>query len=119
MMPGIDLPMVNYKEILRLNSFGLKKTQIADSCNCSRTTVIDVLKRTEECDLNWEKANSLSNEELANKIMPANKSGVTYHIPDYEYIHREMAKSGVTLGLLWLEYCEECSESGLVPYKHT
>lgn len=111
--------MVNYKEILRLNSLGLKKTQIADSCNCSRTTVIDVLKRIEECDLNWEKANSLSNEQLADKIMPANKSGVTYHIPDYEYIHREMAKSGVTLGLLWLEYCEECSESGLIPYKHT
>jgi len=23
-------------------------------------------------------------------------------MPDYEYIHREMARSGVTLSLLWL-----------------
>ena len=29
-------------------------------------------------------------------------------MPDYEWVHREMQKSGVTLGLLWMEYCEQC-----------
>ena len=29
-------------------------------------------------------------------------------MPDMEYIHKEMAKSGVTLSLLWNEYCESC-----------
>ncbi len=32
--------MTNYREILRLDSLGLNKTQIADACDCSRTTVI-------------------------------------------------------------------------------
>ena len=36
----------------------------------------------------------------------------TYKIPDYEYVHRGIAKSGVTLTLLWLEYCHACSEFG-------
>ena len=34
--------MTNYREILRLNSLGLNKTQIAEACQCSRTTVIQV-----------------------------------------------------------------------------
>lgn len=34
--------MTNYREILRLDSLGLNKTQIADACDCSRTTVISV-----------------------------------------------------------------------------
>ena len=111
--------MVNYKEILRLSSLGIKNTQIASSCNCSRTTVINALKRAEECNFNWEKASNLSNEELTKRILAGNKSSVTYQMPDYEYVHHELSKKGVTLGLLWLEYCDQCRESGLIPYKHT
>jgi transposase len=39
--------------------------------------------------------------------------------PDYQYIHKELAKDGVTLTLLWSEYCEACSAEGLVPYMST
>jgi len=39
--------------------------------------------------------------------------------PDYEYIHREMAKSGVTLSLLWNEYCEGCRLGGEIPFMYT
>lgn len=42
-----------------------------------------------------------------------------YKMPDHEYVHREMAKSGVTLSLLWLEYCDHCREAGEIPYKST
>ncbi|SDB60483.1 Homeodomain-like domain-containing protein [Ruminococcaceae bacterium FB2012] len=35
--------MTNYREILRLRSLGLNKSQIAAACGCSRTTVIKVL----------------------------------------------------------------------------
>ena len=35
--------MTNYREILRLDSLGLNKTQIAAACGCSRTTVIQAL----------------------------------------------------------------------------
>ena len=45
--------MTNYREILRLDSIGLNKTEIAASCGCSRNTVSSALKRAEECGLNW------------------------------------------------------------------
>lgn len=35
--------MTNYREIMRLNSLGLNKTQIAEVCGCFGTTVIKVL----------------------------------------------------------------------------
>ena len=40
--------MTNYREILRLQSLGLNKSQIAQSLGCSRTTVIQVLNVAEE-----------------------------------------------------------------------
>lgn len=29
--------------------------------------------------------------------------GQQYSMPDYEWVHKEMQKSGVTLSLLWVE----------------
>ncbi len=40
-------------------------------------------------------------------------------MPDYEYVHKELQRSGVTLNLLWLEYCEQCSNAGELPYQLT
>ncbi len=34
--------MTNYREILRLHSLGLNKTEIAASCQCARNTVADL-----------------------------------------------------------------------------
>lgn len=39
--------MTNYREILRLSSLGYNNTEIADVCDCSRTTVISVLRQAE------------------------------------------------------------------------
>lgn len=35
------------------------------------------------------------------------------------YVHREMQRQGVTLTLLWLEYCDQCKAEGAVPYQST
>jgi len=40
-------------------------------------------------------------------------------MPDLEYVHQEMAKSGVTLSLLWSEYCENCKMEGSRPLMYT
>jgi transposase len=42
-----------------------------------------------------------------------------YKIPDFEYLHQELAKSGVTLSLLWNEYCETCRMEGSRPLMYT
>ena len=52
-------------------------------------------------------------------LFPQAASKPEYKMPDYEYIHREMQKSGVTLNLLWLEYCETCRTADELSYQLT
>ena len=40
-------------------------------------------------------------------------------MPDCEYIHKELAKSGVTLTLLWNEYCEKTRLGGEIPLMYS
>lgn len=40
-------------------------------------------------------------------------------LPDYEYVYNELAKPGVTLSLLWAEYCAKCEAEHTIPYQHS
>lgn len=111
--------MTNYKEILRLHSLGINNTRIAGSCGCARSTVIAALQRAAEQGISWNKIKTCSTEEVARKLYPSTAQGGQYKMPDYEWVHREMQKSGVTLSLLWVEYCEQCRRNGELPYKST
>ena len=111
--------MTNYREILRLDSLGLNKTQIAEACGCSRTTVITVLRQAEATGISYPLPESISDKELASKLYPSMPDKPTFKMPDYEYVHKELQRSGVTLKLLWLEYCEKCRETGEIPYQST
>ena len=111
--------MTNYREILRLSSLGLNRTQIADSLGASRTTVIHTLQRAAAQGLDWQAAEPLSDKELTAKLFPPGDGKPAYAMPDYEYIHREMSKPGVTQQLLWFEYCDRCRDAGEIPYQLT
>ena len=39
--------------------------------------------------------------------------------PDFEHVHRELARPSVTLLLLWNEYVAKCRETGEVPYQYS
>ena len=111
--------MTNYKEILRLKSLGVSHADIAASCGCGRNTVTRVLHRARECSLTWENAKALTQNEVQKKLFPSDGDKPSYKMPDYEWVHREMQKSGVTLSLLWVEYCEQCRAAGELPYQST
>ena len=111
--------MTDYREILRLKNLGINNQQIAQSMAISRTTVIAVLQRAVGLELGWREAEGLSDRELAERLFPQGKNRLTYKLPDFGAVHREMAKPGVTLQLLWMEYCDRCRDSGEIPYQLT
>lgn len=111
--------MTNYREILRLRSLGINHSQIAESTAISRPTVIAVLQKAANQGLDWQTAEGLSDRDLTARLFPPESDKPGYKMPDYEYVHREMAKSGVTLQLLWFEYCDQCREHGEIPYQLT
>ena len=111
--------MVNHKEILRLKSLGLTHREITDATGCGRNTVTRTLARAREQKLDWQQAQSMSQQEVSQRLFPTEQKDPVYKMPDYEWVHQEMQKNGVTLSLLWVEYCEQCRQNGELPYKST
>jgi len=111
--------MTNYIEILRLHSLGVSGRNIAASVSSSRNTVTNVLKRAAEEKLHWPLPESMSNQMIKERLFPDNDSFSLYQSPDFDRIHSELAKSGVTLSLLWHEYSEACRDAGSIPYKYS
>lgn len=103
--------MVNHKEILRLKSLGLTHREIVDAAGCGRNTVTRTLARAREQKLDWQQTQSMSQQEVSQRLFPTEQKDPVYKMPDYEWVHREMQKNGVTLSLLWVEYCEQCHQN--------
>jgi transposase len=101
---GRLLPMVKFREILRLHQLGYNQSEIARSCLSARSTVQDYIKRAQAHSLDYDKVESLSDSEiqalLGKGYRQENKQQQTI---DFETINRELQRKGVTLGLLWME----------------
>lgn len=111
--------MTDHKEILRLKSLGLSNTDIARACGCGRNTVTRTLQRADQLGTTWHTVHSMPSHEVTEKLFPHPTAKAAYRMPDYAYVHQEMQKSGVTLSLLWVEYCEQCRANGELPYQST
>lgn len=112
--------MTMYKEILRLHFEGrLSQRDIAASCHCAHSTVKRVLARAAELALDSSSLKELSDNLLAKMLYPKAILPRIQKEPDYAYIHKELARSGVTLTLLWNEYCDECHANGDIPYMYS
>ena len=112
--------MINYLEILRLNHLGYSQRTIETTAHCSRHTVREVLAEMDKHDIQWPLDDDITNADLERMIFPDKyKSACLYVEPDYPYIHRELAKRGVTLTLLWEEYRRKCYDEGKKPYMFT
>ncbi len=109
--------MDKYREILRMHAQGVSGRSIAASCGCSRNTVAKAIQRAEELDVSYSL--NLNEAELKAVLFPEQTAHGGFKQPDYEHIHRELAKSGVTLRLLWNEYCESSRLADKIPYMYT
>ena len=111
--------MTNYREILRMNSLGFNKTEIAQSLQCSRTTVRTVIRLAEEHNLHYPLPKEVSDKDLYETLFPNAAGKIKYKMPDYEHVYKELQRDGVTLDLLWREYVDECRLAGELPYQST
>ena len=101
-------------DVLRLNEEGFSGREIARSLGCARSTVGDTLGRAKAAGLSHEKARQVSDAELYARLYPGNTGSTRRRIePDYEYLHRELRRPGMTLQELWIEYREDHPKNGL------
>ena len=112
--------MTNYRKILEMHSHGFSQRSIESSVHSSHQTVKATLDRAKELNISWPLDDNVTNEVLDELFYGERKSGITpYAAIDYNYIHRELSKKGVTLTLLWNEYCERAYANGETPYMST
>lgn len=113
--------MTKYREIIRLAGLGLSQTNIALSCNASKTTVNKVLKAAREQNLTWPLDPKLTDPVLCGLLFPNPKAKITTskRMPDYARIRKELLRNGVNKKLLWTEYLEECRLAGDEPLMYS
>ena len=102
--------MPKLKEILRLyHEGGMSRRAIAASLDISRSTVTNVLARAETTGVGWPLPSELEDEsKLESTLYPAVTGRPRkIEVPDWNYVHQELRRKGVTLQLLWIEYKQE------------
>jgi transposase len=111
--------MSKEKQILQLRIKGYSQRRIADTLKVSRNTVAKVFKALQEHPVTEDSLNTLNDQELHQQLFPEESQVPILVTPDYDYIHKELLKSGVTLKLLWDEYVDTCRRSGKPPYMYS
>ncbi len=113
-MPARRLSMRKTREILRLRwGLGLPSRAVARSVRCSPSTVNSCVAWAQVAGLGWPLPAELDDEQLEALLYRERGETRTYPEPDYQYIHRELRRKGVTLQLLWQEYRANHGEEGL------
>ena len=86
----------------------------------SRNTVKEVVDLATALKIEWPLDPDVTNQELESVLYTKRKGQNADRMPiDFPRIHRELAKKGVTLSLLWTEYCAEANAAGRHPYMST
>ena len=97
--------MRKIKEVLRLHALNVSRRQIALSCQVSRPTVSEYLRRASEAGLAWPLPNELGDAELESRLYPpVDLAEHSRAKPDCSHINLELKRKSVTLFLLWQEY---------------
>lgn len=90
------------------------------SCVIAQKTVFKVQKRARELNISWSLYESMTDTELQ-RLMFSKESPVSQNkrMPDYDYIHKELLRNGVSKKLLWTEYMENCRANGDEPLMYS
>ncbi|MGC4091069.1 MAG: IS21 family transposase [Polyangiaceae bacterium] len=114
--------MRKIREVLRLrHECGCQHRQIALACELSPSTVCDYLSRAERAALTWTQAKALSDAEVEARLFQhvGRSEPATRAVIDFNWVHSELSRVGVTLQLLWGEYETAARQSGARPYQYS
>lgn len=111
---------INVKLILELREAGLSRSTIASSRHISRHSVSEVFSIADEKGIHFNDVRALEETGVYRLFYPEKFANETmYRDPDYEHVHQELKKVGVTLKLLHKEYIERCERRGEIPMGKT
>ena len=101
---------IKVKLILELRDAHMSRNSIASTRNMSRSSVSDVFHIADELQICYNDIRDLSEDEVYRMFYPDKYTDLKelYKLPDYDKVHNELKRVGVTLKLLWKEYKADC-----------
>ena len=106
-------------QILHHLSEGKSQRMIAGTLGVSRNTVASVFAAAKRTSKSYPELLQMDEATLFQTLFPEKAAEPVWVIPDYERIHKELLRHGVTLRLLWEEYVDACREAKQPPYMYS
>ena len=110
-MPALRINMRKLKDALRLKfDGGQSHQQIADALGISKGVVTKYVGLAVAAGLDWQAIAAMDEATLERRLLASPRPGDSYAQADYGRIHQELGRKGVTLMLLWEEYCAQAGD---------
>lgn len=108
---------IKVKLILELRNAHMSRNSIASTRNMSRSSVSDVFHIADDLQICYNDIRDLSEDEVYRMFYPDKYTDLKelYQLPDYDKVHSELKRVGVTLKLLWKEYKADCEANSFIP----
>lgn len=103
------------KLVLELKAKGMSVREIAKTRGISHHTIKEIVDRAAEKGVAWDAVRLLGDDEVVGLLFPeetAKAAEAAVARPDYDEVHEELKKTGVTLKPLWREYADDRAASG-------
>jgi len=97
--------MKKLKEVARLyleHNLGVRP--IARACNISTSTASVYVEKLKGLGATYKEISGMDEDALSGLLFPREEKASGKHSPDFDYLHGELRKKGVTLQLLYEEY---------------
>ena len=96
---------ISAKLILKYLHNGYSYRDIVRAANVSNKSIKAVSERFKALAISYEEIEKMSSDEVYKLLFPDRyEDADMYYQEDYDYVHKELKKTGVTLKLLWQEY---------------
>lgn len=104
-MPAERAEMHKVREVLRLkHAHQMSERQISLSVGLSRSTVSDYVRRAARAGVGCPIPAVIDDTALERLLFPPRSDAPVRPLPDWNWVHGELKRNGVTLMLLWEEY---------------
>ena len=124
-MPALRINMRKLKDALRLKfEGGQSHQQIANALGISKGVVTKYVGLAVAATLDWAAIAAMDEATLERRLLASPRPSDSYAQADFGRIHQELARKGVTLMLLWEEYCaqvgdEHSADNPVKPWRYS
>lgn len=96
---------INAKLVLELLGRGMSSREIQRTRHIAPQSITKARNRAKEKGIGWSDVSNMEEAEVYRLLFPETvKAEEAFLKPDYDYVHSELQKTGVTMQLLYEEF---------------